>query len=115
MTIARRQTVLWLAQRASAVVLALCVTVHLATIIIAVRGGLGADEILLRTRGSMAWGLFYSVFVVAVAIHAPIGLRTVLSEWAGASGRAMDVLLFALALFLAVMGMRAVIAVTGRA
>ena len=96
-------------------VLALCVTVHLATIIVAVRGGLSADEILMRTRDSVGWGLFYTVFVVAVAIHAPIGLRTILSEWAGASGRAMDALLLALALGLTVLGMRAVIAVTVRA
>ena len=37
---------LWIAQRASAAVLALCVVVHLATIIYAVRGGLTAAEIL---------------------------------------------------------------------
>ena len=36
----RFETRLWLAQRASAAVLALCVVVHLATMIVAVRGGL---------------------------------------------------------------------------
>ena len=66
---------------ASAAVLAVCVVVHLVTIIYAVQGGLTAAEILARTRGSLAWLAFYSVFVLAVTIHAPIGLRPVLGEW----------------------------------
>ena len=60
----RTQTFLWLAQRASAAVLALCVFVHLGTMIYAVRGGLSAAEILARTRGSFAWLAFYSAFVL---------------------------------------------------
>ena len=48
----RSQTLLWAAQRASAALLALCVAVHLVTIVYAVRGGLTAAEILGRTRGS---------------------------------------------------------------
>src|ERR1700746_3715237 len=71
------ETRLWLAQRASAAVLALCVAVHLATMIIAVRGGLSAADILGRTRDSFGWAAFYGLFVLAVAIHAPIGLRTI--------------------------------------
>ena len=50
MSAARRQSLLWLAQRASAAVLALCVVVHLVTMIVAVRGGLTAAEILGRYR-----------------------------------------------------------------
>src|SRR6266704_956210 len=50
---ARGETRLWLAQRASAAVLALCVAVHLATMIVAVRGGLSAADLLGRTRGSL--------------------------------------------------------------
>ncbi len=87
-TTARTETLLWVAQRASAAVLAVCVAVHLATVIYAVQGGLTAEEILARTRGSVGWLVFYSVFVVAVAVHAPIGLRTILREmtpWRGAS------------------------------
>ena len=79
----RSQTFLWIVQRASAAVLALCVLVHLATIIYAVRGGLTGAEILARTRGSAAWFAFYSLFVLAVTVHAPIGLRAVLGEWLG--------------------------------
>ena len=70
----KAQTYLWLAQRASAAVLALCVVVHLATMIYAIRGGLSAGEILSRTRGNGGWLAFYSVFVLMVAVHAPIGL-----------------------------------------
>jgi fumarate reductase subunit C len=107
----RAQALLWTAQRASALVLALCVMVHLATLIYAVRGGLSAAEILERTRGNTAWFAFYSVFVLAVAVHAPIGLRAVVSEWLGWRGRSRDVVLLAFAALLAGMGMRAVLAV----
>jgi fumarate reductase subunit C len=108
---ARAETVLWMAQRASAAVLALCVVVHLATIIYAVRGGLSAAEILGRTRGNAAWFAFYALFVLAVAVHAPIGLRAVLVEWLGWRGRSRDLALLLFAALLAWMGMRAVLAV----
>ena len=107
----RGETALWIAQRASAAVLALCVLVHLATMIYAVRGGLSAAEILQRTRGSFAWLAFYSVFVLAVTVHAPIGLRSVLLEWFGWRGAARDIVLLGLAMVLAGLGMRAVFGV----
>ena len=103
---------LWGAQRISAMVLALCVMVHLITIIYAVRNGLSAAEILGRTRGSVVWGGFYALFVAAVAIHAPIGVRNILSE-IGWRGRGVDILMFALALTLAMWGLRVVLAVVG--
>ena len=108
---ARNQTLLWVAQRASAAVLALCVVVHLITIIYAVRNGLSAAEILGRTRGSHGWFAFYAVFVAAVAVHAPIGLRTIVSEMLGWRGAALDLLVLAAGLALAWGGMRAVLAV----
>lgn len=104
----RTEALLWVAQRASAAVLALCVTVHLGTIIYAVRGGLSAAEILERTRGSVGWFVFYAVFVLAVTIHAPIGLRAVLGEWFGWRGRTRELLLVFFAIVLAAMGARAV-------
>jgi fumarate reductase subunit C len=107
----RSQTTLWIAQRASAAVLALCVVVHLVTIIYAVRGGLTAAEILERTRGNVAWFAFYSFFVLAVTIHAPIGLRAVLGEWLGWRGASREIFLLVFAAVLAWMGMRAVFAV----
>ena len=109
----QREALLWIAQRASAVVLGLCVLVHLAVIIYAVRGGLSAGEILGRTRGNAGWFAFYTLFVVAVSIHAPIGLRAVLIEWVKWRGVSRDVFLSLFALFLALMGMRAVIGVFG--
>lgn len=81
MTPAAREARLWYWQRVSAMVLALCVLVHLGTIIYAVRGGLSAGEILARTRGSFAFGAFYVVFLAACAVHVPIGLAAILEEW----------------------------------
>ena len=102
---------LWAVQRVTAAVLALCVFVHLATIIYAVRGGLTAAEILGRTRGSITWALFYTTFVVAAALHGAIGVRTVAAEWLGLRGSAAAVAAAVIALALAALGMRAVIAV----
>jgi fumarate reductase subunit C len=76
----RTQTLLWLAQRVSGAVLALTVTVHLVTLIYAVRGGLSGAEIIDRVHGNVAWLVFYAIFVAAAAIHAPLGLRVILSE-----------------------------------
>ena len=107
----RTQAVLWVAQRASAALLAVCVIVHLATIIYAVQGGLTATEILGRTRGNHAWLAFYTAFVLAVSVHAPIGLRAVLLEWLRWRGASRDVVLALFAAALAWLGMRAVLAV----
>jgi len=107
----RAETRLWLAQRASAAVLALCVVVHLATVLYAVRGGLSAAEILSRTRGSTAWLGFYLLFVAAVAIHAPIGLRTVLREMTAWRGRSLDAAAALFGVLLAALGLRAALAV----
>jgi len=107
----RSETFLWMLQRASAVVLALCVFVHLATIIYAVQGGLSAAEILGRTRGNYGWAAFYSVFVLACAVHVPIGLRAVLAEWVAWRGPSQAVALVAFAAVIAATGMRAVIGV----
>jgi fumarate reductase subunit C len=107
----RREITLWVAQRATALVLALCVAVHLVTLVYAVRGGLSAGDILGRTRGSLAWGTFYSVFVIAAAIHGAIGLRTVAAEWLGWRGNGAGLAMIAVGLVLAVAGLRAVVAV----
>ena len=108
---AKTQTALWVAQRASAAVLGICVLVHLVTLIYAVRGGLSAAEILGRTRGSAAWLAFYTVFVLAIAVHVPIGLRTVLGEWLGWRGAAPNWFVVLVSAGLVFMGMRAVLGV----
>jgi fumarate reductase subunit C len=109
----KSETLLWLAQRASAAVLALCVSVHLVTIVYAVRGGLSAAEILGRTRGNGGWLAFYALFVLAASVHAPIGLRAVLTEWLRWRGASRDLFLAAFAALLLLIGMRAVLAVFG--
>jgi fumarate reductase subunit C len=103
--------VLFIAQRATAFVLACAVAVHLATILYAVHDGLTAAEILSRTHGNIGFALFYGLFVVAVAIHAPIGLRNILREWTAWRGRSPDIALTAFSLALLALGLRAVFAV----
>jgi fumarate reductase subunit C len=105
-----RQVHLWYWQRISAIALALFVTAHLATILYAVRGGLTAAEILARTRGSALAAAFYGLFVLACAIHAPIGLARIAEEWLGWSGRASNAAAAVLALALLFTGWRAVYA-----
>jgi len=108
-----REVRFWVAQRATAVILAVCVVVHLATIIYAVRGGLGAAEILARTRGSIAWGTFYTVFVLAAAVHGSIGLRTIAAEWLGWRGDTAELATTVVGVVLTLLGLRAVAAVVG--
>jgi succinate dehydrogenase subunit C len=103
--------VLFLVQRLSAAVLALAVAAHLVTILYAIRGGLTAGEILARTHGNLAFFAFYSLFVAAVAFHAPIGLRNVIREWTPWRGGSLDLVLAIFAVMLLVLGMRAVLAV----
>ena len=100
-------------QRLSAKLLAPLVVVHLVLILYAVHGGLSAAEILARTQGSAAWGAFYGLFVVAVAIHAPIGVRNIVREWTRWRGRSLDVAGVVLAIALLALGLRAVAAVVG--
>ncbi|MGH6912778.1 MAG: succinate dehydrogenase [Geminicoccales bacterium] len=103
---------LYLAQRISAAILAPLVLTHVVLIVYATRGGLSAAEILGRTEGSALWALLYGLFALAVAIHAPIGLRTILGEMTPWHGRSLDVAMALLALGLLGLGLRAVAAVT---
>ena len=77
---------LYLLQRITALIMAPLVIGHLAVMIYAVQGGLTAGEILSRTQGSTAWALFYGTFVIAVSIHAALGLRIIAREWLGIDG-----------------------------
>lgn len=103
----RTQTLLWLAQRLSGAVLALTVTVHLVTLIYAVRGGLSAAEIIARVHGNVAWLVFYLTFVAAAAIHAPLGLRVILAETTPLKAPLPGMLASLLGVALAVVGARA--------
>lgn len=98
-------------QRLSAVVLAVCMVVHLVTMIIAVQGGLTAAEILARTRDNALWLAFYLTFVAMVTLHVPIGLRNILREFTGWSSSAVNLLSLLSGLLLLALGLRAAWAV----
>ncbi len=102
------QARLWWWQRTSAMALAFCVLVHLGVIIYAVHAGLSAASLLGRTRGNVVFGAFYTLFVLACAIHAPIGLMNVAREWLGWRPRPVGWLAAAFALAIVVLGLRAV-------
>lgn len=102
---------LYLAQRISAMIMAPLVLGHLAVMIYAVQGGLTAGEILGRTQGSWLWGGFYALFVLAVSVHAAIGLRVIVHEWLGIAGARLNALTIAIGLLLLGLGLRAVYAV----
>lgn len=102
---------LYLWQRGTAALMAPLVLIHVAVMFYATRQGLSAADILGRTRGSLAWGLFYAAFVAAAAIHAGIGIRTILAEWTPLGARGAALAASAFAILLAGLGARAVIAV----
>ena len=102
---------LYLLQRLSALIMAPLVIGHIAVMIYAVQGGLSAAEILGRTQGSLFWGAFYGLFVVAAAIHSAIGLRNITQEWLRFEGAALDALTCLVGLGLLALGGRAVYAV----
>ena len=103
---------LYMLQRITALLMAPLVLGHLAVMIYAIQGGLSAAEILGRTQGSFAWFVFYGVFVLAVAVHGAIGLRTILHEWGGLRGRGLDLAMWLIGFGLFALGARAVWAVT---
>ncbi|MEM6371719.1 MAG: succinate dehydrogenase [Pseudomonadota bacterium] len=103
---------LYMLQRITALLMAPLVLGHLAVMIYAVQGGLSAAEILGRTQGSVPWFLFYGTFVVAVAIHGAIGVRTIASEWGAIRGTVPDAVMWITGLGLFGLGARAVWAVT---
>ncbi len=104
----RAEVWLFIAQRTSALVLAPLVIVHLVTMIYAIQGGLSAEEILARTQGNGFWGAIYGLFIVAAAIHAPIGVRSILREMTPWCGRSLDLAAVLFGLLIIVLGIKAV-------
>lgn len=102
---------LYLWQRATAMVMAPMILVHVAMIFYAMRQPLTAADILARTQGSIGWAAFYSLFVILAAIHASIGCRTVITEWLGLARRQADRSAIVIGLVLLALGLRAVAAV----
>jgi len=102
---------LYLAQRITAMLMAPLVLLHLGVMVYAIQGGLTSSEILGRTQGSLFWGLTYGLFVVALSIHAAIGLRVVIHEWFGLNESLLNWITYAITLLLLGLGGRAVYAV----
>lgn len=102
---------LYLLQRISAMIMAPLVLLHLGVMIYAIQDGLSAEEILGRTRGSVLWTLVYGLFVLAVAVHAAVGLRNILREWCKLKGVLLDSLSWIICFGLLLLGWRAVYAV----
>lgn len=102
---------LYLLQRLTAALMVPLIAVHLVTIVYATHSGLSAAEILGRTRGSLAWGLFYGSFVLLAAVHAAIGVRSVAADWTLLRGRHLTALMWGFGLLLLLLGARAVFAV----
>ncbi len=102
---------LYVWQRATAALMAPLILLHVAVIFYATRRGMTAADILARTRGSLLWASAYGVFVVAVAIHAAIGVRNVLIEWSPLRERSAGMFAMAFGAALLLLGLRAVAAV----
>lgn len=103
---------LFLLQRLTALLLAPLVLVHLGVIIYAVRSGLSGEEILVRMRGSLGWGVFYWLFVLAAGLHGGIGLQTILVEWGQLKRQTAGAIAALASVLVMLLGMRAVFAVT---
>ena len=102
---------LYVWQRLTAAVMVPLVLVHVAVIFYATRKGMSAADILARTRGSIMWASIYGLFVIAVAIHAAIGVRNVLAEWTPLGDRRSGWLAIIIGALLLALGLRAVAAV----
>ncbi len=103
---------LYMLQRLTALLMAPLVLGHLAVMIYAIQGGLSTAEILGRTQGSALWFAFYGLFVIAVSIHAAIGLRVIAHEWLALKGAALSLLTWGACAALLFLGLSAVFVVT---
>ena len=101
-------TRLYLLQRITAMIMAPLVLLHLGVMIVAIQGGLDSAEILSRTRGSLFWGGTYGLFVLAVSVHAAIGIRVVLFEWLSIKDLKLTLVSWLVFTLLLMMGARAV-------
>lgn len=101
---------LFIAQRLTAMLLAPLVLLHLGLILFATREGLSASAIHERMQASVVLPLLYGLFVVAAAIHAPIGLRSVLIEWTPLPRRLIEWAMVGFGALLLALGGRAILA-----
>lgn len=104
----RLESRLWLIQRGSALALVPLLALHLAGMILAVRGGLSAAEILERTRDNTTLAAAYASAVVLASLHGALGLRNFLAEALGWRGKALNGSAALAALLLTLWGGRAI-------
>ena len=102
---------LYMVQRLTAAAMVPFILVHLVLILYATRSGLSAADIFARTRGSVAWGGFYALFVGLAATHGAIGVRNVVAEATGLTQPTLDLIMWTFGVVLALLGLRAVVAV----
>ena len=107
----RTEIRLFVIQRLSAMILAPLVLIHLATMIYAIQDGLTASEILSRTKGSIVWGIIYGLFIVTSAIHASLGLRTIIGEMTSLSAKSRNILSLLFGLLILTLGFEAIRAI----
>jgi fumarate reductase subunit C len=101
---------LYVWQRTTAALMVPLVLIHIAVIFYATRQQMTAADILSRTHGSIAWASYYALFVVAVSIHASIGVRNVLAEWSRLTERHAGQIAIAFGVVLALLGTHAIFA-----
>jgi len=99
---------LYVWQRMTAALMVPLIVIHLIVIFYATNNGLSAVDILDRTRGSYLWALYYGTFVIAAAIHAAIGLRSVASDWTSLRPAALNGLMWSAGAVLLMLGLRAI-------
>lgn len=99
-------------QRLSALIMAPLVLLHLVVVIWVSRGELSAADIIDRFQSNWLWPLLYGLFVVAAAIHAPIGFRNILIEWWPGRGPISNFLAGLLFVVLLGMGARMLVALS---
>lgn len=100
-------------QLATAVVLLPLILVHIGLVVFVIVSGASAAEIIGRIEGSIGWALYYGAFVIALAIHGPIGMRNVLLTWTSWRGSSLDVVACLLMIGLSLIGLKAIVAVSG--
>jgi len=82
---------------------------HLATILLIGTAGLTAEQVLIRTQGSLGWAAFYGAFILLISVHGSIGLWRLGSLLESLSDRISVVVAGSFGALTLVLGMRAIL------
>jgi len=102
------QSLLQFMQKFSAAIMIPLIVGHIGLTLYARQAGLSATQILDRIEGHVGWITFYSLLVVAVAIHGPIGVRNIINSWTRWRGLSLDLAVSLLSGVLLFLGLTAV-------